>query len=341
MVLKIELEVNKRLSNDKKNQVMKRFSDKASLIGPYLVIAILAFNLFFLIYISNSSHTKEKMLLNEIHNLNEHVIQLEKVVTDEEKNSIKSNSKDETIDFLESQYDKYFEFADKDRESFFNLVNLFFVALGVLVTGAIVVIYWMFGQSRDEVRKNANREIEASLAGIKSSAEQKIGSLIDPKITEYEEQLNELIRLLDTQHKLKNSNILLISNDNQKDSLGKELQTRAKAIVNKVEIHSMQFIEEFQQFVEENKMDMIIYLYEDNYENEQPTLGVYLEMLIEKDSKIPIIIYTGRAFLAGMTLELANQYPYSTFANMPTTLTTSIISLSNIISYERKDEDDC
>jgi len=339
--MKIGFEVTERLSNENKIEEGKVFSDRANTIGKYLLIVILVINLFFLIWIGKSIHTKEKMLLNEIHNVNENVTELEKVINEDEKNSAESKSKDETIEFLEAQYDKYIEFADKDRESFFNLVNLFFVALGVLVTGAIVVIYWMFGQSRDEVRKNANREIEASLAGIKSSAEQKIGSLIDPKITEYEEKLNELTRLLDTQYKLKNSNILLISNDNQKDSLGKELQTRSKAIVNKVEIHSMQFIEEFQQFVEENKMDMFIYLYEESYENERPTLGVYLELLIEKDSKIPIIIYTGRAFLAGMNLELANQYPYSTFANMPATLTTSIISLSNIISYERKDEDDC
>lgn len=329
------------LSNEKNKEEGKTFSDNRIKNGQYWLLAILAFNLFFLIWIGVSIHNKEKVLLKEIHTVNEYIADLEEVINEEENNSAEIKSKDETIEFLESQYDKYFEFADKDRASFFNLVNIFFVALGVLVTGAIVVIYWMFGQSREEVRKNADREIEASLAEIKSNAEEKIGSLIDPKITEYEERLNELTRLLDTQHKLTNSNILLICNDNQKDSLGKELKIRAKAIVNKVEIHSMQFIEEFQQFIEENKMDMIIYLYEESYENEHPTLGGYLELLIEKDSRIPIIIYTGRAFLSGLNLELANQYPYSTFANMPTTLTTSIISLSNIVSYERKDEDDC
>ncbi|MFY3792565.1 hypothetical protein ACOQFO_12905 [Ureibacillus sp. MALMAid1270] len=329
------------MSNDNKKDGTKRFSDKVSLIAPYLVITLLAFNLFFLIYISNSSQTKEKMLLNEIHNLNEHVIQLEKVVTDEEKNSIQSNSKDETIDFLESQYDKYFEFADKDRASFFDLVNLFFVALGVLVTGAIVVVYWLFGQSREEVRKNADREIENSLAGLKVNAEQKLQELINPKITEYEDKLKEFTRMLNNNYKLKNSEILIISNENQIDNLAIELQTRAKAIVKKAEIHPVDLFDKFQEFIVDKKMDMIIYMYEENYEDENHVLEKYLELLIEKDSRIPLIVYTGFKQLKGDNLNLANKYPYSTFANMQTTLTTSIISLSNIISYERKDEDDC
>lgn len=341
MILKIELEVNEELSIDNKKDRTKRSSDKVSLIAPYLVITLLSFNLFFLIYISNSSQTKEKMLLNEIHDLNEHVIQLEKVVTDEEKNSIQSNSKDETIDFLESQYDKYFEFADKDRASFFDLINLFFVALGVLVTGAIVVVYWLFGQSREEVRKNADREIENSLAGLKVNAEQKLQELINPKITEYEDKLKEFTRMLNNNYKLKNSEILIISNENQIDNLAIELQTRAKAIVKKTEIHPVDLFDKFQEFIVDKKMDMIIYMYEENYEDENHVLEKYLELLIEKDSRIPLIVYTGFKQLKGDNLNLANKYPYSTFANMQTTLTTSIISLSNIISYERKDEDDC
>lgn len=341
MILKVDLEVNEILSNNRKNKVVKSFSDKVSLIGPYLVIAILAFNLFFLIYISNSSQTKEKMLLNEIHNLNEQVIQLKKVVTDEEKNSFEPNSKDETIDFLESQYDKYFEFADKDRESFFNLVNLFFVALGVLVTGAIVVIYWLFGQSRAEVRKNADREIENSLAGLKINAEQKLQELINPKITEYEGKLQEFTRMLNNNYKLKSSEILIISNENQMDNLAIELQTRSKAIVKTAEIHSVDLFDKFQKFLAEKKMDMIVYMYDEIYEAENHVLEKYLELLLEKDSRIPLIVYTNYKQLKDDNLILANKYPYSTFANMPTTLTTSIISLSNLISYERNDEDDC
>lgn len=329
------------LSNEKNKEEGKAFSDKRIKNGQYWLLAILAFNLFFLIWIGVSVHNKEKVLLKEIHTVNEYIGDLEKVINEDGKNSVEINSKDETIEFLESQYDKYFEFADKDRASFFNLVNIFFVALGVLVTGAIVVIYWMFGQSREEVRKNANREIEASLASLKLNAEQKLQELIDPKITEYEEKLKEFTRMLNNNYKLKNSEILIVSNENQIDNLAKDLQTRAKAIVKKVEIHPINQFNEFQEFIAENQMDMIVYMYEENYEEENKILEKYLELLLEKDSRIPLIIYTGFKQLKDNNLNLANKYPYSTFANMPTTLTTSIISLSNIISYERKDEDDC
>lgn len=329
-----------KLSNENPKED-KLLSEKVNIIGKYLLIAILVFNLFFLIWIGKSIHTKEKMLLNEIHKINEYVTELEKVIYEDEKSIKETNNKDEAIEFLESQYDKYFEFADKDRASFFNLVNLFFVALGVLVTGAIVVIYWMFGQSREEVRKNADREIETSLASLKLNAEQKLQELIDPKITEYEEKLKEFTRMLNNNYKLKNSEILIVSNENQIDNLAKDLQTRAKAIVKKVEIHPINQFNEFQEFIAENQMDMIVYMYDEIYEAENHVLEKYLELLLEKDSRIPLIVYTDYKQLKGDNLILANKYPYSTFANMPTTLTTSIISLSNLISYERNDEDDC
>lgn len=339
--MKIGFEVAERLSNENKIEEGKVFSDKANIMGKYLLITILVINLFFLIWVGNSMHTKEKMLLNEIHNVNEYVTKLERVINEDEKNSAESKSKDETIEFLETQYDKYIEFADKDRESFFNLVNLFFVALGVLVTGAIVVIYWMFGQSRDEVRKIADSEVKNSLEGIKLNANQKLQELIDPKISEYEEKLKDFNRMLNNNYKLYNSEILILTNENQIDNLAIELQTRAKAIVKKAEIHPVDLFDKFQEFIVDKKMDMIIYMYEEKYEEENKVLEKYLELLIERDSKIPLIVYTGFQQLKGNNLILANKYPYSTFANMPTTLTTSIISLSNIISYERKDEDDC
>ena len=80
-------------------------------------------------------------------------------------------------------------------------------------------------------------------------------------------------------------------------------------------------------------------IYKESFEKDSSTFKEYIQHFINQDLKIPFIIYADKR-IVGEEEELLNQYSFSALANFPGSLTTTIISMSNLLSYEGGNEID-
>ncbi|WP_062197404.1 hypothetical protein [Massilibacterium senegalense] len=312
-----------------------------------LLIILLAFNLFFLLYIHYSTNKKQDQLEEKLAALSSEVNNL--IVS----NSTTGNGNAEkTIDFLKQEYTNYKDFANNDRESFMNLVSLFFVALGVLVTGGIIVLYWIFGQTKTEVKENANTTIKHSINEIGEQAnttiknfvkeieeetKNKIKSLIDPTIEGFEVKYNELERFIESQHSIRNSRVVVLTPENKKEEMESIEVARIRGIVGEAQIIGLDEFEEFEKKINNKEIDIIIYRYELDGKEQEGIIQQYIGKLKELDLSIPIVVYaTFDNRIVGEDANLINSYPYAVLANMPTSLTSNMVSLANVVSYERR-----
>lgn len=318
---------------------IKKFNEYATSFAPIILILLLITNLIYLVNIGSNFHKESKATEKELTSLSTQLKEFEEVLKDEEK-TVLLKQDEEMVEFLKSEYENFQSFANSDRESFFNLINLFFVALGVLVTGGTIVLYWLFGQSREEVKKNAEKVIEVSAEQVVNEAKQKFDEILSPTVTEYDEKYKELERLLNSGYKLKNSNFILVCSEEETTNVESNLVRRVRAISN-TQLHKFNEFEDTKVKLSNNEIDMLIYVYKKIYETENQTFKKYIQFLIDIDSKIPIIIYIDNGRVDGEDGELLNLYPYSSLANIPTTLTTNIIAMVNLLSYEGGNENDC
>lgn len=310
------------------------------MFAPILIIIILGINLIFLVTVSKKVQSDIKDLEEKNVELSAQLDQFEGIIENEELSIVLKQDED-TVSFLKSEYENFQSFANSDRESFFNLINLFFVALGVLVTGATIVLYWLFGQSREEVRRNAESIIQVSANEIVREAKNEFDTLLVPIITEYDEKYHELNRLLDTGQKLRNSKFLVVCSHQEKVSVETKLINRLRALS---ETHLSDFneFEDTKYKLINKEIDMLIYVYVKEFENEHKIFKKYIQHFIGIDSKIPLIVYIDKGRIDDEEEnELLNFYPYSALANIPVTLTTTIISMSNLLSYEGGSEVEC
>lgn len=299
-----------------------------------MLIILLAVNFFYLLFIHISLDNKQSQLNEKLVDLSDEIHILTNETTKNE-----SSTSDEILDFLKQEYTNYREFANSDRESFMNLVNVFFVSLGILVTGGIIILYWIFGQTRNEVQESADLTIKKSVSEIEENAERQIKSLLPPKLKNIEEKFTELQRFMDNQHKLRNSKVLVLTPENKKEEMEKLEVRRIREIVGEVDVSTLGNLGYFKGKLENKKIDLIVYRYE-KLENaaQENKIREYIKILKKNNSRIPIVIYT-KSKLEGEDESSVNSYYYSTFANMPVTLTTNMISLLSIISYEKKIEE--
>lgn len=310
-----------------------------------LIVALLIFNFFFIIHIGKVMHKKYEQLDTTL-------VELRTQLKDLEENVINANGKNkidqsnnlgvdkEVINFLKEEYANYRYFANNDRESFFNLINTFFVALAVLVTGGTIVIYWLFGQTKEEVKNNADLTIRTSINKIEREAENKIKSLIDPKLVDFEEKYKELERFMENQHALRNSNVLVLCPKDKKMEMENLEVARIRAIVKNVKIMELEDFERFEQKMDSGDVDIIVYRYEkEDSSKQEEKIRKYIQALIDRESKIPVVIYAKPGNqVNGDDGEIINKYPYTVIANLPITLTSHIISLSNVLSYLKEDK---
>lgn len=307
--------------------------------APILLIILLGINLIFLVNVSKKFQDETKDIEKNYVDLSSRLEQFERIIKDE-NHSIVLKKDEETIEFLKSEYENFQNFANSDRESFFNLINLFFVALGVLVTGATIVLYWLFGQSREEVRKNAESLIQISAGEVVMEAKSRFDTILDPTITEYEEKYKELNRLLNNGHKLRNSKFLVSCSEEEKVIVETKLIGRIRAI-SETQLSDFNEFEDIKNKLIDKEIDMLIYVYKKEYETSHRMFKKYIQHFIDIDSKIPLIVYIDNGRIEGEEGTLLNLYPYSALANMPVSLTTTIISMSNLLSYEGGNENDC
>lgn len=299
------------------------------LIG-FSLIGILVINFFFVIYIVGTVNNRYDHLDDKLVELNT------KIQTIQEEKTAKTDDK-ESIDFLKEQFSNYKDFANSDRESFFNLISIFFVALGVLVTGGTIVLYWIFGQTKNEVKENANLTIKTSINAIEEKAKNKITSLIEPKIANFEGKYEELERFMDNQHSIRHSKVLVLCPDNQREQMEQLEVMRIRRIVGEVQLMSLNGLDDFEQKVSNGKVDIIIYRYEKEGRNQEENIRMYIQKLKDLDLEIPVVVYApfGNR-VDGEDSDIINSYPFSVIANLPTSLTSNMISLANVLSYEKR-----
>lgn len=313
--------------------MFKGFSEK---ILGFLLIGVLIFNFFFVTYIVNTMN-------NRYDNLNGKFVELStKIQTMQEDKTVKTESNTENkkaIDFLKDQYSNYKDFANSDRESFFNLISLFFVALGVLVTGGTIVLYWIFGQTKTEVKENANLTIKTSIDEIEQQAKNKITRLIDPKIEDFEEKYKELERFMNNQHSIRRSKVLVLCPDSKKEQMEQLEVMRIRRIVGEAQLMGLNSLEDFEQKVSSGKVDIIIYRYEKEGKDQEEKIRIYIQKLKDLDLEIPVVVYaTFDNRVVGEDSDVINSYPFSVIANLPTSLTSNMISLASVLSYEGEKE---
>lgn len=299
------------------------------LIG-FSLIGILVTNFFFVIYIVGTVNNRYDHLDDKLVELNT------QIQTIQEEKTAKTDDK-ESIDFLKEQFSNYKDFANSDRESFFNLISIFFVALGVLVTGGTIVLYWIFGQTKNEVKENANLTIKTSINAIEEKAKNKITSLIEPKIANFEGKYEELERFMDNQHSIRHSKVLVLCPDNQREQMEQLEVMRIRRIVGEVQLMSLNGLDDFEQKVSNGKVDIIIYRYEKEGRNQEESIRMYIQKLKDLDLEILVVVYApfGNR-VDGEDSDIINSYPFSVIANLPTSLTSNMISLANVLSYEKR-----
>lgn len=293
-------------------------------------------------HIGNTMHKKYDQFDKTLVELNTQIKVIEEDINTA-NNQNNTNGQDdnidkETIDFLKEEYANYRDFANSDRESFFNLVSLFFGALGVLVTGGTIVLYWLFGQTKTEVKENADLTIRTSIDEIERDAKDKIKSLIDPKLEGFEEKYKELERFMENQHTLRKSSVLVLCPENKKEEMENLEVARIRAIVKEAQLLTLEDFDDFEQKVDNGEVDIIVYRYEKiERDKQEEKIRKYIQALKDKDSKIPVVVYAKPGNLVdGDDGKFVDSYPYTVMANLPTTLTSNMISLSNVLSYERR-----
>lgn len=296
-----------------------------------LLLVLLVFNFFYLLHINNTFNEKQK-------NFEEKLVEITSQVKElREHTSSGYSTSFNTVEFLKQEYINYREFANSDRESFMNLINLFFIAVGVLITGAIIVIYWIFGQTKMEVKENADLTIKSFVSEIERDAKEKIKNLIDPKIKDFEEKYRELERIMENQHLLRKSKVIVLGPENKKEGLEKLELKSIRSIVEKVDFIVLGDFDRFKEVIEKKEVDIIIYRYEKGEKDEDKTIRKYIQILKDMDMKIPVVVYAKDIRIDDDDLSSVKSYPFSVIANMPTSLTINMMSLVNILSFERSD----
>lgn len=206
-----------------------------------------------------------------------------------------------------------------------------------MVTGGTIVLYWIFGQTKTEVKENANLTIRASIDEIEQDAKDKIKSLIDPKIEDYEKKYKELERFIENQHSIRKSRVLVLCPDSKKEEMEKLEVMRIRGIVGEAQLMDLNDFKAFKQKVINGEVDIIVYRYEKNNGQQEESVRKYIQLLKDLDLEIPVVIYANfNNRVDGEDSVTINSYPFSVIANLPTSLTSNMISLANVLSYERR-----
>lgn len=295
------------------------------------LILLLAFNFFFLLYIYQTINETSRQL-------EESIIELNQKIYSFQHDEVLHTNTNEVIDFLQQEYSNYRHFADSDRQSFFNLVSIFFVALGVLVTGGTIVLYWIFGQTKSEVKENAEITIKSTIHGIEEEAKNKIKELVDPQMKELEEKYKELERFMDNQYLLRQSKVLILCPKDHKEEMEHLELRRIREIVDEAQMIDLDDFNEFENKIENQEVDIIVYRYEKvDRDTQEEKIRKYIQSLKDKDSNIPVVVYAKPGNIVdGEDGKIVDSYPFAVMANLPTTLTSNMISLLSVLSYIRR-----
>lgn len=300
---------------------------------PIALILMMLINFIFVISIVKNVNDKHKQIDEKIIKNNEQVEAFQRGNID-----VKQQDNNKTVEFLRQEYSNYRDFANNDRSTFIQLVNLFFIALGILVTGGIVVIYWMFGQTRKEVIENLESNIKLS----SNTIEEKVKREIEIKINEeIESKYKELLRFMENEYSLRKSKVLILCPEEKKEEMENLEAMRLRQIVDEVRILDLKAFEEFKRKLNNNELDIIVYRYEKPTEKKEQegtiTIRDYIQELKYRNLSIPMVVYAKNGIrVEGEDEKSVNSYPYSIMANMPTSLTSNMMSLANALSYEKR-----
>ncbi|WP_106768716.1 hypothetical protein [Paenibacillus faecalis] len=351
----------------------------------YLLLIVIGFNFLFVIYAFVTVKIEYDQIDSQMDAISKQIesVKIDKAVNSDPSSDVKA------IEFLEDQFANYKDFANNDRESFISLINIFFIALGVLVTGGTIVLFWMFGQTRSDIEANARKieeeaqktieeakktvgemekAVDSKVGEFKEKANRTIGNaektvekIIDPKVKELEEKYKVLEDYMETQVAIRNSRVLVVCPKDTIKEMNQLEVKRMKEIVSEVEVINTDQTEKFKEKIENDEVDFIVYRYykkkkdeqekngrvekdeqvkkegqEKEEEDQEKLIREYMQVLIDKQLKIPVVIYVKSGRLNGKDEEKVNEYPFTVIANMPTTLTGNMISLATVLAYEKK-----
>lgn len=104
-----------------------------------------------------------------------------------------------------------------------------------------------------------------------------------------------------------------------------------------VQLMSLNDLDDFEQKVSNGKVDIIIYRYEKEGRNQEESIRMYIQKLKDLDLEIPVVVYAPFSNRVDREdSDIINSYPFSVIANLPTSLTSNMISLANVLSYEKR-----
>ncbi|MBY6269556.1 hypothetical protein [Parageobacillus thermoglucosidasius] len=272
-----------------------------------VVLVIFGFCLGFLFFALND-------VSNAIEENNKKIANIEvtiKKIEDKEFEGNKDSIDKEVIELTRKQFEDYREFAKTERESFTNLISLFFKILGAI--GAILsfIFIWIVGQTKKEVRADISASLE---------------KLVDNEVAGYEEKLAELRKMIDNQIALRNSKVLLICPKKLQDSMRNLEVKKIKERVSEVKILDTEDIDAISSYIRNSKVDLIIYKYQKT-EQQEANVRQVLSLLKEGNYDIPFIVYTSDKVEGEVDKEIRS-YNWSIYVNLPTTLISTLFSLA-------------
>lgn len=223
------------------------------------------------------------------------------------------------IEFIKGEFETYKEIANNDRQSFIQLVNIFFMGLAILAGIVSLVLYWTFGQTRQEVVSTANKYLKEK---------------VDEAITPMENRIDELNRIISSQVALKNSKLMFVGGKSKLEKMKKLEIKKIKEVIENVVLYSYEN-QNVCQTISAFNPDILVYCVDNSESKDElekiEEISIFLN---QNDFGIPFIIYVkGR-----IPDELLSTYAWTIPANMPATLISHIFSLGHGLKNQNNKE---
>ncbi|WP_380166496.1 hypothetical protein [Kroppenstedtia sanguinis] len=261
--------------------------------------------------------------------LSEKVEQLEK-----EMNQL--SAKNDSYDYLKEETKSYREFVEGEWDRFINLLQCV-LPLVVTVIGATLIFFDVKSvkgikkradEKAEEIKKDVENTVQNQFEG---RAEQAFEKVIGNEVTDLQDRIGELGELVDKEVWYKSSKILVLDRGNIRPLLSTSpLDKNLKIDYEAPPYHRLS------QLLKLNEVDIIVYEYDLNAEDQRDSDLIKVLKQIKKDSDLPIpmvVYYPDR--LNNEIKEYLDIYKWYVFANSPVTLFTNMYSLAHVFHSKK------
>lgn len=262
-------------------------------------------------------------------------LELQQKVEELQKEMDQAKLVDQKLEMMEKNLDHFRENEEKSQENLHNTFTFFIGCLTVLLSVAVVVITYVIGQSRKDIREN--------FAELKTESERKFQVMMRESLDQHrldfkdmmEEEKRELEQLIAREIAHKRARIVIIGSKDEIELMQREelQRIRDRGLTN---IKLLPFDKQvFQEKLVTDEIDIIVYRYIPGCDHD-PHMHFIVDELLNIQSAIPLIVYTRSSDsndrVEGVDSEKLKQYPETRFANVPATLVERLVSAA----YARK-----